>query len=90
VIRADVRRPSYLIVSDTYYPGWMAFVDGAEAEVLRADYAFRAVALGPGAHEVRMVYRPLLFKIGIVFSAAGIALLVVLISTGREAQAMEA
>jgi hypothetical protein len=84
VISADVRRLSYLVVSDTYYPGWRVYVDGVEAEVLRADYAFRAVALDPGIHKVRMVYRSLLFSVGIIFSAAGVALLAVLISAKSE------
>jgi hypothetical protein len=83
LIRADVRRPAHLVVSDTYYPGWRVFVDGAETEVLRADYAFRAVALGPGVHAVRMVYRSRFFSVGVIFSAAGIGLLAVLISAKR-------
>jgi hypothetical protein len=44
----------YLVVSDLLLPGWKAFLDGREIPLLRADYAFRAVALPAGEHEVVM------------------------------------
>ncbi|MDH7475218.1 MAG: YfhO family protein [Anaerolineae bacterium] len=71
----------YLVCADTWYPGWRAYVDGVEAEVLRANYAFRAVVLPPGAHEVVFVYQPRSFLVGGLISAAtlGIAALLALI-----------
>jgi hypothetical protein len=75
-----VDRISYLVVSDVYYPGWRVYVDGNERALFRADYAFRAVRLHPGDRVVRMEYKPPYFKIGLLFSAAGIALLAVLVS----------
>jgi len=47
---------AFLVLSDVYYPGWRATVDGAPAELLRADYAFRAVPLPPGAHVARIEF----------------------------------
>ncbi|HEX7593489.1 MAG TPA: YfhO family protein, partial [Anaerolineae bacterium] len=47
-----------------YYPGWRAWVDDREVDVLRADSLFRAVALSGGAHRVRLLYDPASFKIG--------------------------
>jgi hypothetical protein len=82
-ITAEARTRCYLVVSDVYYPGWRAFVDGREAPILRADYAFRAVELRPGRHVVRMTYRPPLFTVGLLFSTAGVALLAVMISSER-------
>ena len=79
----DAAVPCYLFVSDVHYPGWRAFVDDEEVELLRANYAFRAVKLGPGAHTVRMEYVPLYFRIGLIFSAAGIGLVALLISSRR-------
>jgi len=68
-----VRTPvgAYLVLSDVYYPGWRASVDGAPAEVLRADYAFRAVWLAPGEHEVEMRFAPWTWSVGL-----GVSLLV--------------
>ena len=42
----------WLVVNDCWVPGWTARVDGSEAPVLRADYAFGAVPVPPGEHEV--------------------------------------
>lgn len=58
VIRVSAGAEGYLVLTDTWYPGWRATVDGAPAELLRANVLFRAVHLLPGEHEVRMAYVP--------------------------------
>ncbi len=68
-IEADLPAGGYLILADTYYPGWRAYVDGREQPVLRADYAVRAVALEAGQHTVVFRYRPVSFRIGAAISA---------------------
>jgi hypothetical protein len=80
-VRVEAASASYLVISDVFYPGWRAFVDGREAAALRADYAFMAVPVGPGSHTVKMTYKPLYFTLGLLFSAAGLALLAVMISS---------
>ena len=82
-INVDVESISYLVVSDVYYPGWRVYVDGNERALFRANYAFRAVRLQPGDQVVRMEYKPPYFTIGLLFSAAGIALMAVLVSSRR-------
>ena len=67
-IRAVLTAPGYLVLADTFYPGWQVFVDEQESVVLRANYAFRAVALEAGDHEVRFRYRPRSFVVGLVCS----------------------
>jgi hypothetical protein len=62
-----------LVLSDTYYPGWKAFVDGIPEKIYQANYAFRAVPLGAGTHKVEFVYDPMSFKLG-----AGVTLLGIL------------
>lgn len=85
-LTVNAERACYLVVSDVYYPGWDAYVDGCQSDLLRADYAFRAVEIAPGIHEVRMAYTPVHFRVGVLLSAAGIALLGALISSGRHWQ----
>src|SRR5205823_14407560 len=55
-------------------PGWRARVDGATARILRADHAFRALALTVGPHRVELAYAPLSFRLGAALSALGLAL----------------
>ncbi len=51
-------RPSVLVLSEVYYPGWQAIVDGQPSPILRANWAFRAVALEAGRHEIDLRFRP--------------------------------
>jgi hypothetical protein len=69
-IRAALDAPGYLVLADTWYPGWQAMVDGEHAELLRANYAFRAVSLEAGEHTVEMVYRPISVLVGGALSLA--------------------
>ncbi|MBZ0185433.1 MAG: YfhO family protein [Candidatus Obscuribacterales bacterium] len=66
-IRVSVKTSSagYLVVTDTYYPGWKVFIDGVETPVLRANYMFRAVKIPKGDHIVRFQYIPQPFWIGV-------------------------
>ncbi len=50
--------PRILVCLDAWYPGWHAYVDDAEAPLLRADDGFKAVEVSAGAHHVAFVYRP--------------------------------
>jgi len=72
-IQAELDRPGYLVLLDSYYPGWQASVDGQPASIWRADVLFRAVALGPGRHLVKFVYNPLTFKLGSAISLVTLA-----------------
>lgn len=55
-IRAQASTNGFLVLSDTYFSAWRASVDGERVEVLRANYAFRAVPLPAGEHEVVFEY----------------------------------
>ena len=63
-VAVDTQAEGFLVLTDMYYPGWTAYVDGQEEQIYRADHLFRAVLLGPGRHEVRFVYRPASFVLG--------------------------
>jgi hypothetical protein len=83
VVHADLQSPGFLVLTDTYDAGWRVWVDGREAPLLGADYAFRAVALRPGSHKVVFRYRPLMFRAGLVLSIIALLGTVALISVGR-------
>jgi len=66
-----------LTLSDQYYPGWQATVDGQPTDIMRADTVFRAVCVPAGDHVVRFDYRPTSLLIGVLLSALGWLLMAV-------------
>ncbi len=74
-ILAKVNQPSLLYLSDTFYPGWKAYVNGIETKIYRANYNFRVVALSPGRHQVEFRYEPLSFYIGAWISGLTVVVL---------------
>ncbi len=73
-IRTSSRTNQLLFLSDTYYPGWKAAIDGQPVKVLRADLAFRAVPVPAGEHKIIMTYFPNSFKYGLYLAAASLIL----------------
>jgi hypothetical protein len=82
-IQLHVETPvdAYLVLSEVWYPGWRATVDGVPVPVLRANYAFRALRLRPGQHQVRLTFAPRLWTIGLAIS--GLTLLALMGWGGR-------
>ena len=72
VIQTETSREGVLILSDAWYPGWRAMVDGGDAPLLRADLLFRAVRLPAGQHTVMMQYEPASWKAGLWISLAAL------------------
>jgi hypothetical protein len=70
VLSADLVAPGLLVIADTYYPGWRAWVDGEETPIYPANLLFRAVHLAAGTHTVVLRYQPLSFRLGMAVSAA--------------------
>lgn len=79
VLDATLATPGLLVLTDTWYPGWVADVDGVEAPILRADYGFRAVALDAGAHRVRFRYAPRSLRIGLGITVLAAVVVVALL-----------
>ena len=76
-------RPGVVILSDSYYPGWQATVDGEPARIYAANHLFRGVEVGAGVHEVRFIYRPSSIRIGAGLSFVGVIVLVALFIAAR-------
>ncbi len=68
-IAAELAAPGYLVISQAWYPGWQARLEtGERLPVLRANYAFQAVPLPSGRHEVTLTFRPRWWWAGLVVS----------------------
>jgi hypothetical protein len=58
VLDVDAPAGGIVVLNDVWHPWWRAEVDGAAADILKANVLFRAVAVGPGRHQVRFTFRP--------------------------------
>jgi len=68
-IRAENDAPAYLVLSEAYYPGWEAEVDGRPTEVLPANHLIQAIRLPAGKHEVRIRYHSRFLALGVAVAA---------------------
>jgi hypothetical protein len=75
-LAAEVVSPAILVLADSDYPGWQATVDGTAADILRANYLFRGIALEPGSHEIVFTYAPASWRWGVMISAATLLALI--------------
>jgi len=84
VIEVRSEQPGYLVLTDTFYPGWQATIDGTAVPILRAKPCFRALRLEAGQHRVEFAYRPTSLRVGVVLSS--LSLLIALLSLARSSR----
>jgi hypothetical protein len=73
-IQVENDADAYLVLSEAYYPGWTAVVDGRPAEVLPANHLIQTIRLPAGKHLVRFQYHSRFLALG--FAVAALAALV--------------
>ena len=79
----EVTRPSIVVLTDAYFPGWVATVDGVTTEILRANYLFRGVEVPPGSHRITFDYRPRSFYLGMTITLFSIVVVLLISSFYR-------
>ena len=67
-VRSSAPCAGYVVFAQTFYPGWKYTVDGEPARAERANYAFSAVRVGAGTHEIVRKYRPASVAVGLLLS----------------------
>jgi hypothetical protein len=78
IVQTRSSQPQLLLLSDAYYPGWQVTVDGSPAELLQADGLFRGVLLPAGEHEMVFSFAPRSIQLGLLMTAVGLILLILL------------
>jgi uncharacterized membrane protein YfhO len=84
-LEAELGGDGYVVLVDAWDPDWQARVDGRPAELLRANVAFRAVAVPAGRHGIEMRYRPATLPWGL--GITGVAVLAGAVLAGRRTRA---
>jgi uncharacterized membrane protein YfhO len=79
-VETSAARPALLVLTDSWFPGWKAKVNGEELPVERVDYVIRGVPIPAGESRVEFTYEPASWRAGWIVS--GLALLVILAATG--------
>jgi hypothetical protein len=73
-LSVNVSKPSVVVLTDAFFPGWEAYVDGISAEIFRANSLFRAVEVGPASRTVVFRYRPGSFYRGLTITLLSLGL----------------
>jgi hypothetical protein len=89
-VSVEAPRPGLLYASESFADGWTARVNGRPAEILAANYAFRAVAIPAGRAEIEFRYRPPGLTAGLAVSGASVLAAVVLVAAARITRRREA
>ena len=76
-LQTSNQQPGFLVLSETYYRGWEAWIDGRRAPVERVNYALRGLAVPAGEHRIEFVFRAHSFRNGAAWSLFGVLLLLV-------------
>ena len=71
-IQTEAATASLVVISQTHYPAWKAYVDGRTATIWRANYAFQALEVPAGRHRIRVVYEDKKLLAGAVLSGLGL------------------
>lgn len=82
-LETEAAAPSFLVASETWYPGWRAAIDGREQPLVMTNGAFRGLAVPAGRHRVEMRFAPAILWWGAALSAAGCLLLGWALATPR-------
>ena len=76
-IQTNSRVPAFLVLSDIYYPGWKATIDGVKTHIFRTNYILRGILVPAGGHSIRFDYSPMSFYWGALISTLTLLLLAV-------------
>lgn len=79
-ILSDTSYDGVLILTDSFYPGWKAFVNGKETKIYQANYLFRAVFLPKGSNVIEFEYKPRFLRTTIMISIGTLLLILFLVS----------
>ncbi len=74
-LEVSAPRAGFLVLNDTYFPGWQARVDGVAAPIFRTNFFVRGVVVPAGTRRVVFEYRPLSLALGATLSGLGLLLL---------------
>ena len=79
IIQTETTDPTMLILTEAYYPGWQATIDGDPTTIYQADGYFQAVFVPEGKHELSFTFQPESFRYGRILTLIGLGIALLLI-----------
>ena len=67
--RVSAESPTVVVISQSHYPAWKAFVDGKPTRLFRANHAFQALQVPSGTHQISLIYKDTFFNVGVLITA---------------------
>jgi hypothetical protein len=76
ILETDSTKPSFLVVSEIYYPGWKATIDNRPAEIYKTDYVLRGLFVDKGKHRIIFSFEPTRLKPALFLALVAILLII--------------
>ena len=76
-LEVNMKEDGYLVFSDTYYPGWKAYINGKETEIYKTNGIFKGIYIPEGEYNIRFRFLPNSFLIGVIISGLTFIILIV-------------
>jgi uncharacterized membrane protein YfhO len=74
-LAAKTAGQAFLVLSEVYFDGWQARIDGQPVKTYRTDYTLRGIEVPPGEHKIEFLYRPQSLRNGALGSLVGMVFL---------------
>lgn len=71
-LQTQTAAPAFLVLSDVFYPGWKATIDGKPTRIFQTNYIQRGIKIPGGNHIVRFEFHPLSFRLGLGITMASL------------------
>jgi len=86
MMRAEMRTAGLVVLSDTFYGGWSATVDGKPAPIVRVNCFVRGVRVEAGTSRIVFNYKPWSYGAGALVSLLSLGLVLVLTLKQRKSR----
>jgi hypothetical protein len=78
-VKTSLSAPGILVISDVYYPGWQAYVNGSQTHIYATNLMMRGIYLPAGTHEIQFIYEPSSFRVGLYISGGVLISVIILL-----------
>jgi len=83
-IKTQSKGNGFLVLADSFYPGWEASIDGTNTQIFPANINSRAVFVPEGIHQVVFIFKPKSLLFGLTISILSLAIILILLAKYRK------